>query len=269
MLNAFVTNEGYRVEKDISYGSENRHTLDIYIPDKLSSPASVVVFFYGGSWQTGEKNEYKFVGQAFASKGHIVVIADYRLYPQVKFPAFLKDAAFVLKWTHSRIAHYGGDPKKLFLAGHSAGAYNAVMLGLNTPYTRSITADIAIKGIIGIAGPYDFLPMTDPKIIEIFSDESAEKTQPITWVQSGLPPMFLATGEADEDVGPRNTQNFSTRLRATGNEAKTILYPELGHIGIILSLAEGFRNKAPLLKDVDEFITHINAKKGKSYANVI
>lgn len=260
LLNRIIPQSGYNIHSDIPYGSHPRQKLDIYVPDNLSANAPVIVFFYGGSWQNGSKSDYRFLGQAFSSKGYITAIADYRLYPEIRFPAFLEDGAQALVWVHRNIRRYGGDAEKLFVAGHSAGAYIAVMLGVQSPYTTSIPPTW-IKGVIGIAGPYDFLPFTDPNIKDIFSREKDTATQPIRWVKPGLPPMLLATGDEDTDVSPQNTLRMARALNEQQVSVTTPVYPGVGHIGIILSLADGFRSKTPLLNDIDQFISTILAKE--------
>ncbi len=251
LLNALVPHSGYAIKRDIAYGDQPRQQLDIYIPDGLPAKAPVIVFFYGGSWQKGSKDDYRFVGQAFAAKGYITVIADYRLYPAVRFPVFVQDGAQALGWVQRHITEYGGNAQQIFVGGHSAGAYIAVLLGTGSAYTPPLDW---VKGIIGIAGPYDFLPFTDPAIKDIFSQEAAEKTQPIYWVKPGLPPMLLVTGNQDTDVFPKNTFNMTKQLRQAGNMVTEKIYPDIAHIGIILSLADGFRVIAPLLADIDTFI---------------
>jgi acetyl esterase/lipase len=198
ILNATITHKGYFVHYDIPYGDNSRQKLDIYVPDKLSSPPTTLIYFYGGSWQFGDKNMYRFVGQAFASKGFITVIVNYRLYPDVYFPAFVNDGAKAVAWVHRNIEKYRGNPARVFLTGHSAGAHIAALLMTDDDYLKAEGADISwIKGMIGIAGPYDFLPFTDPKIKALFSKARDSDTQPINYVKSGLPPFFLVTGDKD------------------------------------------------------------------------
>jgi acetyl esterase/lipase len=228
------------------------------VPNQLSKQAPVIVFFYGGSWQSGKKEDYLFAGQAFASKGYVAVIADYRVYPQVYFPAFLEDGAQAFAWVHKHIGEYSGDADELFLAGHSAGGYIAVMLAADTSYFHAAGADEKwIKGVIGIAGPYDFLPFTDPKIIALFSTAEGPKTQPINFVHAGMPPVFLATGDADTTVLPRNTHHLADRLIANYDSVEKHVYPGVAHIGIALSLANGFRYKTSLLEDISHFVDKV------------
>lgn len=253
-----VPNGGYSIKRDIAYGSDPRQKLDVYIPDGLHAPAPVILFIYGGSWQMGSKDIYKFFGQAFASRGIVTVVADYRLYPQVKYPVFVQDNALAFKFVHDTIATYGGDPTKVFLAGHSAGAYNVVMLDSDLHYLKEAGADPAwIRGVIGIAGPYDFLPLKDPKLIDIFGGDRVAATQPINYIDSKRAPMLLAYGTNDETVRPQNSINMAAKLRSVGGEAEVKEYPGIGHIGIILSLAPGFRGNTSLRDDITQFVmTH-------------
>lgn len=255
LLNASVPSRGYTVTSDVAYGKLPRQMLDIYVPENTAKPAPVLVFYYGGSWQSGRRQDYKFVGEAFASLGYVTVIADYRLYPEVHFPAFVEDAARALVWVHGHIATYGGDANNIFVSGHSAGAYNAVMLSVNDSYLKKAGGKPEmIRGTIGLAGPYDFLPLTDEDIIAIFSKAKAADTQPITFANHRTPPMLLATGDADETVGVKNTVNLAKALTQHGTAVTVKRYPDVAHIGIVLSLAHGFRGKATTREDMDAFM---------------
>lgn len=261
LLNLIVPSKGYTVFPNLVYGKEPRQNLDIYVPDTIGHPATTIVFFYGGSWQTGNKEMYRFVGQAFASKGYITVIVNYRLYPEVYFPAFIQDGAQALTWVHDNIHNYQGNGDNLFLAGHSAGAYIAAMLSMNGEYLTAVHGKLTwIKGTIGIAGPYDFLPFTDAKIKAIFSHFPDKKTQPIHYVHGGLSPFLLITGDKDKQVLPKNTYELDYQLVKAGVRVEKIIYPDIGHVGIILTLAPGFRFRAPLLEDINNFIQQVNQR---------
>lgn len=231
-----------------------RQSLDIYVPDKINTHTATILFSYGGSWEFGSKDQYRFVGQALVSQGFITVIADYRLYPQAYFPDFVLDTAKALVWVHAHIQSYGGNPDSIFLMGHSAGAFNVMMLTVNKPYLQQEGGELSwIKGTIGIAGPYDFLPFTDPKVKEIFSKVNDASSQPINFVTAGLPPMLLITGAKDTDVYPKNSINLYNKLRQYHDSVELIIYPNRGHIGIIVSMAYGFRWMSPLLNDISAF----------------
>lgn len=255
LLNAIVTEDGYRIEKNLAYGEQPRQTLDIYVPDGAGPATDVVVFFYGGRWEYGSKEDYLFVGQALASKGVIAVLADYRLYPDVRFPGFVKDGAKAVGWVRRHIAERGGDSDRIFLMGHSAGAHIAAMLALNPEFLAAenlMPQDLA--GVIGLAGPYDFLPIKDPVIKKIFARDDMTATQPITFASADAPPMLLLTGDRDRTVLPRNSERLARSVNKRGGEATVQSYQRLGHVGLILALASPFRWLAPTLKDVIDFI---------------
>ncbi|MGA9794511.1 MAG: alpha/beta hydrolase [Rhizomicrobium sp.] len=255
LLNPFVPRGGYTVERNIAFGNGPRQKLDIYIPDGLTKPAPVLIFFYGGSWQDGDKDGYRWIGQTFASHGIVTVLANYRLYPPNLYPSFVQDGALALRYVHDEIAKAGGDPERVFVSGHSAGAYNAIMLASDPKFVRDVGGDLSwIRGAIGIAGPYDFLPMTDPKIIAIFGGANNPATQPITYIDGKRPPMLLVDGTADKTVDPGNVTRMAAKLRANGSEVQTKLYPGVGHIGIILSLAPILRTDTTLENDMVRFI---------------
>jgi len=148
------------VKHDLTYASEDRGHFDVYAPPRPSPRTPVAVFLYGGSWQSGDKALYRFVGRSLASRGIITVIPDYRVYPEVRYPAFLRDNARAVAFAKQHAAEWGGDPGRLFLIGHSAGAYNAAMLALDRRWLGEVGLDPRrdLAGFVGLAGPYDFLP---------------------------------------------------------------------------------------------------------------
>jgi acetyl esterase/lipase len=255
VLNLAVPRSGYHIIRDLAYGADPRQKLDLYVPNTGPAKMPVMLFFYGGSWQSGSKEMYLALGQAFATRHMIVAIADYRLYPQIRYPAFLDDSADAFVYVRDHVADYGGDPGRLFLAGHSAGAYNAVMLAADRRYLQKAGADIGqICGVIGIAGPYNFLPLTDEHLIAMFGGAQRPETQPITYIDGRRPPMFLASGAADMTVSPRNSADMAAKLRTFDSPAQLVTYPKTGHIGIILSLAPGFRGRTSLRDDITRFV---------------
>lgn len=256
VINGLTPEDGFSLQKDLAYGASPRQKLDIYYPPKISNKTPVVVFFYGGSWQWGSKSDYLFVGEALTSMGYIAVIPDYRLAPEVKYPAFIEDSAMAVTWVHKNIGKSHANPNNLFLIGHSAGAYNAVMLGLDRRYMQMAGGDTGwIKGIVGISGPYNFLPLRDPKIKNVFSSEAdLRKTQPITYARPGAPPMFLATGKMDSVVHPRNSYTLYMALQELGNDVTYKEYDQLSHETILVELTPRFSNRNVLREDVQDFI---------------
>jgi acetyl esterase/lipase len=257
-FNLTVPRGGYSVHRDLAYGGDARQKLDIYVPDSLKAPAPVILFFYGGNWRSGSKADYLAFGEAFASEGFIVAVADYRLAPQVKFPAFVEDSASAFRFIRDHVEAYGGDKTRIFIAGHSAGAYNAIMLVSDPRYLKAAGADIGeVRGAIGLAGPYDFLPLTDPALIDLFGGSTRPETQPIHFIDGIRPPMLLAAGANDETVLPRNTITMGARLRSFGSPVVEKIYPKTGHIGLLLSLTRLFRRQTTLHADMAAFVrTH-------------
>ena len=255
LLNVLVPKSGYRVVQGLAYGADPRQKLDVYVPDHLTGKAPVLLFFYGGSWQFGSREQYLVFGQAFASLGIVTVVADYRLYPQVTWPAFVEDGAKAVAYVHNHIAQYGGDPARLFVSGHSAGGYNAVMLGSDPKYLAAVGGDFSwLRGVIGISGPYDFLPLTDPAYIAIFHGPMNRETMPVNHIDGNRPPMLLAWGLEDDTVRAKNIDHMEAALKKAGSPVETRRYPGTGHVGIILSLAPGFRGRTTLRRDMAAFI---------------
>ena len=227
--------------------------LDVWAqPATMSHRRPVVVFFYGGAWVKGRRGDYGFVGKAYAARGFVVVIPDYRKVPGVRFPAYVEDGAAAVRWTRDNIARFGGDPDRILLAGHSAGGYIAMMLALDQRYLKRAGVNPAsIRGVAGLAGAYNFYPFTSARAVAAMGNApDPRQTQPITFARRDAPPMWLATGTADTDVEPRNAITLAAREAALGNRT-TILreYPGLTHDDLIMAVSRPFRTKAPVLDE--------------------
>lgn len=253
-----------RTATNITFGPDARNKLDVYQPADRTGTKPVLFFVYGGSWNSGDKNDYGFVGHAFAAAGYVTVIADYRLVPKVRFPDFVTDGAKALGWINKNIARYGGDPERIYLAGHSAGAYNVMMLALDRSFlaAEGLPADL-IKGAAGLSGPYDFLPLAVNSTKKAFGQaDDLAQTQPVTHVTSRAPPIFIATGDADRLVRPKNTRALASRLSAAGTRHNIRIYPGIDHGGTLLALSRPLRSDTPVLSDILAFFG--NAKPGGS-----
>ncbi|KRE11486.1 hypothetical protein ASE66_23320 [Bosea sp. Root483D1] len=243
--------------RDIAYGRHPRQTMDIYVPPGGGTGRPVVVFIYGGSWANGAKESYAFVGDALARRGFVTVIADYRLVPEIRFPVFIEDGAAALRFVHDEIARFGGDPRRIHLMGHSAGAYNAMMLTLDKSYLASAgLSPGVIRSTVGLSGPYDFLPLDIDVTKAAFGNApNLERTQPIHFARKDAPPILLATGADDTTVLPRNSERLAAALRRAGARSVTLkIYPGLGHAGTAASLARIMSWRAPVLDDVVVFL---------------
>jgi len=255
VVNSFIPEEGYRVERGLAYGDHPRQRLDVYVPEGISSAMPVVVFFYGGSWESGVRERYLFAAQALASAGAVVVIPDYRLWPEVKFPTFVEDGAAAVAWVQERIGAFGGDPARIAVAGHSAGAHIAALVVLDRSYLEAAGGDpTQIDALVGIAGPYDFLPIRDGTVKKIFAVEDIAATQPITFARAGAPRALLLHGADDRTVLPANSERLAAALEREGSAAEVRIYHGIGHIEIAAALAAPFRWLAPTRADILAFL---------------
>ena len=242
--------------EDVAYAAGPRHTLDVYRPAARAG-APVVVFIYGGGWDSGEKETYRFVGSSLAAKGFVTFIPDYRVYPDVRYPDFIRDAATAVAWVKAHAAAYGGDPTRVALVGHSAGAYITAMLALDPAWLAADGLDPTrdLRAVVGLAGPYDFLPLHTDELRTIFGPpETLTQTQPITYVTGRSPPLLLATSRDDDTVNPGNTTRLAARVRSAGGDVETHVYPGLSHRLMIGTFAWPLRFMAPVLDDTTRFL---------------
>jgi acetyl esterase/lipase len=258
-LNALQPGLGLVETLGVAYGADPRQVLDVYAPKAPRKQAPVVVFFYGGGWNSGDRALYPFVGRSLAEAGFIAIIPDYRVYPQVRWPDFLRDGALAVRWARNNAAQFGGDPQSLFLVGHSAGAYNAVDLATDPRWLTEVgLAKPDIRGVVGLAGPYDFLPVRTDELRAIFGPESQRpSTQPINHVDGSEPPMLLMAGAGDRTVDPGNSTRLASKLRAAGAPVDAHIYPRLSHALVIGAFAPPLRFLAPVFERTVDFIrTH-------------
>jgi acetyl esterase/lipase len=256
LINGLTPTDTFRRETALAYGALERQKLDLYIPASGATPAPVVVFFFGGSWRSGSRGDYLFVGEALAARGFVAVVADYRLYPEVRYPDFVADSALAVRWVSENVARSGGDPERLFLMGHSAGAYNAAMLAFDEQYLgRAGVRPRAVRGFVGLAGPYDFLPLTSRLLQNVFGyPDTSPSTQPINAVRAGAPPVLLLTARNDVIVSPGNSARLAARLRSVGGRVREIGYDGLDHGTLLGALAVPLRDRAPVLDDLAGFV---------------
>lgn len=256
-LNALSPGRDLKARSNVAYGTHARHKLDIYAPEKGAASAPVIVFFYGGNWVKGGRQDYAFVGRALASRGFVVVIPDYRLYPEVKYPDFLDDCAQAVSWAAREIAGFGGDPMRLYVMGHSAGAYNAAMVALDPAYlSKQGMRPSMLRGWIGMAGPYDFMPIVNPTTRPVFHfPDTPPASQPINHVSKDRPPALLIAANKDDLVNPvRNTGGLAKKLRANGVLVQEVYYDGVNHITLVASIAAPLRTLAPTLDTIEQFI---------------
>lgn len=259
-FNALVPKDSgvIRVITDSPFGRDPRQRLDIYRPMTDATNLPIVVFFYGGSWNSGTKTGYSWVGRALAARGFVVVIPDYRLVPKERYPGFVEDGAGAVELAVRLARTVGGDPSRIVLSGHSAGAYIAAMLAYDDRWLGANKS--RIRGFAGLAGPYDFLPLSGAAIRAAFAGTTdLDKTQPINFAGEGDPPAFLATAADDRTVDWKNSDNLEARLKAVGVKVERKRYPGIGHAGLVTAIARPLRGRAPVLDDLAAWIQAVTA----------
>lgn len=264
LLNALTIDErgGERVAHGVQYGDGPRRSLDVYAPRADGEDRPVLVFIHGGGWSWGRREDYSFVGRAFAARGFVTVIANYRLTPDVAFPAFLEDVASAIAWTQANAGAYGGDATRIYLSGHSAGAYNVVQVALDPRYLEAAgVAPETIAGVAGISGPYDFLPLDSESTRAAFAAaDDLDTTQPINFARADAPPMLLISGRDDTSVPPRHTDALAARLEEAGAEVETRYYDGADHGETLMAISPTFRGRAPVLDDIAAFFLDLHAR---------
>lgn len=244
--------------RGVPFGADPRQKLDVYVPADARADAKlpVVIFFYGGGWVDGARGDYGFAARAFATRGYVAVVPDYRLVPQVRFPAFIQDGALAVKWTRDHAAEFGGDPARIAVSGHSAGSYIATMLTLDRHYLRDVGVDPkTIRAAALLSGPYDFYPWTEVRGRDALGQwPRPAETQPITFARSDAPPMLLMHGTADTVVRPYNSERLAAKLKSLGAPVELRLYPGKSHVDTVKSLSPAFRGSTPALADAIAFL---------------
>lgn len=248
------------------YGEGPRRKLDIWVPagTRKSDRLPVIVWLYGGGWYSGARGDYGFAGRAFAKQGFVVVIPDYRIVPEGHWPDFLEDSAAAVAWTERHIGDYGGDARRIALAGHSAGAYNAVMIALDPQWMAAAGSDAShIRGVAALAGPYDFLPFEKGGRADVAMGDirPLERTQPISFVRPDAPPLWLGHGTADTVVRVRNSQNLAAAMTRAGGSAQLRTYDGLNHNDLVMALTGPLAWKGPILTEASDFLRGTTAKR--------
>ena len=241
-----------RLMADIAYGPNPRHRYDVYAPVDAKRPLPLIIFFYGGGWHAGDKQLYAFAGRALSALGYVVAIADYRLYPEVRFPDFLIDCANAVRHITAHAVLYGADPKRLCVMGHSAGAYNAAMLTFDAQWLKG---EPRIKTFVGISGPYDFYPFDVDASKNTFGTwPHPEQTQPIQLIGPVDTKTLIIQSRDDDVVGVHNSVNLEKKLSAAHNNVTLKLYDHVTHQDMVAALSIPFRDKAKTLADIQSFL---------------
>lgn len=252
----------------VRYGKDPAQKLEMFVPQGGSGALPMVMFVHGGSWASGDPHDYRFVARALCAQGFAVVLAGYRLYPAARYPGMLEDGAAALRWVHDHARALGGDPQRLALMGHSAGAYNVAMLTLDRQWLRAVGLDdTAIRGTVALAGPFDFLPLDSPATIDAFGQApDLAATQPVNHVRADAPPLLLVTGDADTRVRPRNSRRLAELLTQAGAPNRPVLLEGVTHEKIIMMFARPFSRDTRALDAVLPFLRTVTAPAARPVA---
>ena len=262
LLNLWKPLGAWDHHEELSYGPAPRQKLDVYRP-RHARGAPLLVFFYGGSWQNGSRDLYPFLGASLAAQGIVTVVPDYAVFPPARFPQFIEDGARAVAFAHRHARSWGADPERLVLMGHSAGAHIAAMLTFDPQWLAAVELDAHrdIAGFVGLAGPYDFLPIQSRILQRIFGGAERPETQPISFVTGQEPPALLIAAQRDTLVDPNNTARLAAKIRQNGGSVEERFYTRVNHYTLIGSFAPALRMLAPTLREVTDFVWRVTAAR--------
>ena len=268
VLNAVASLRGHQGSVDVAYGPLESQRFDVYVPGRSTADADkaggtpLVIFIYGGSWSMGSRKDYRFAGEALAAQGFTVMVVDYRLYPEVRYPDFLQDCAKAVGYGLEHARELGADPRRVFLYGHSAGAYNVAMLALDPRWLRAAGhSPDELAGWVGLAGPYNFLPIGDPGVKLVFDwPNTSPDTQPINHVGDLARPLpaFIGAAVRDKVVYPeQNSLPLADKMKARGTDVTLKVYEHVNHALLVGALSWPLTSFAPVLDDTADFIRSV------------
>lgn len=232
VVNGITANGGVGVSKDILYGDKPLQDLDIYYPKPLAQAMKaesaidksypMVVFVHGGSWESGSKEEYAFVGQSLAQAGYVTAVINYRKAPENVYPDYVKDAAQAIAWSHNNAKSFHADPNRLAVIGHSAGAFNAVAAVANEDFLAPYGMKPKDLGaVIGIAGPYSYDFRQYDSATAFGTNATPDEVMPDRQIKGEQPPYLLLTAEKDKVVHITNAIKMTEALKAAGVNVET------------------------------------------------
>ncbi|HVW70768.1 MAG TPA: alpha/beta hydrolase [Steroidobacteraceae bacterium] len=266
IANAPTTFDRIDVHRDLPYAAGPRHELDVYSP-RQATDRPVVVFWYGGSWVKGSKGDYRFVGTTLAEHGIVAVLPDYRLYPQVTFPAFDEDGARAVAWVERHVRSFGGDPRHLVLMGHSAGGHTAAFLAFNHEFLRRFGADPRdIVGLVGLSGTYVLEPEPGTERATFPAPYTESDWQPIRFVDSHAPPTLLLHGTKDKEVLPQEAIELRDLMLREHLRVELHLYEHKGHGDTVAPFAPVAHWRSPAVEDVLAFVHSVAGGRGPQQA---
>jgi acetyl esterase/lipase len=247
--------EGTQRLEGIAYGAHPRQKLDVYVPTGTQAAAKgIVVFGYGGGYTDGNRDEYRFIGQVFASLGLVTVVYDYRLFPEVRFPTYLEDAALAVRWAYDHAGDYGADKYAMLLAGHSAGAHIAALLATNPKYLEAVQMQPRQLGLVlALGGGYQFwnaqTGFISPDIAQVMQGAAPLETQPIEFISPFSANMVLMHGSQDQVLPIGQARAFAARAKQVGADVTLLEYPG-DHASTVIDLSTTLRFRSSQYNDL-------------------
>ena len=256
-----------RIEREIAYlpeGGGERHRLDVYSPPE-GSGHPVVIFYYGGGWRSGDKRLFEHLGRAFAVRGIVAAVVNYRLTPVVRSPAHAEDCAAAAAWIQRHIAGHGGDPSRIVLMGHSAGAHLAALIALDGRYLDHHRFDrSALRGIVPVSGVYDLHAHIDTTVFtsadhvrEAFGSTEQEllHASPMRYIRPDAPPFLVIVAEEDPPGLRQQGREFADALRDADIDTMFISVKGRDHFSIVRRFGPSADTTAVAIA---EFIHHVS-----------
>jgi len=236
-LNALTPDTGYTRQADIAYGDDDRQRLDVYVPTDADADGHTILFVYGGAWRDGRRQDYEFVAGALADAGHTVIVPDYRLYPQVRWPRFAEDVLAALQHARRDAEALMGAPlDDVVLMGHSSGAHTVAVMAADAERWHP-EGGPRIAGLVALSGPYD-LPLDNPEVAPVFAQVTDRRTVlPPVLASARHPPTLLLHGSDDERVLPKHTERYAGALRTAGADVDVAWLDGAGHASVIAAFA--------------------------------
>lgn len=241
---------------DVAYGDKKKQRLDLYFPAGRT-PHTALVFVHGGRWRSGDKNEYRYVGRALAERGFAVAVVGYRLFPEVRFPCFVHDVAQATCYLQQHNARLGWPDAPMWLCGHSAGAHIAALVGLEPAYSMPSQDLPLVAGVIGISGPYSFMPEYDPSLFPVFGTRHHRQWLspmcPLDCVGAGKPPLLLIHGTDDKVVSFRGAQRMADQAKRQGQPVSLVSLNGQGHFQPVFSFHPAMPGHHHLVENIEKF----------------
>jgi len=247
----------------IAYAEEHeRQQLDLYLP-KHEAPSACVMFVHGGTWKSGHKDDYAFVGQTLAAHGIATAVVGYRLFPEVKFPEFTNDVAQALGWLQRNGEQHGVNiDQGVVMIGHSAGAHLASLVALDPIYSNQFGFSPSfIQGVIGLAGIYSFRPENSELMSEIFQPAASPndffEAKPINYLKGGGVPLYLMHGRKDQTVVCQSAERMFKNAMLAGHPVDIHVEEKYGHVRPLLDFLSVMPNHRRFMKKITGFIDEV------------